>query len=296
MKIKKEIERSKRAIPLYVIHNLKTYTSVEQVQNYIKNTLLKSVTFTLELGHDINTKIGSKNGVYFSEKNEEPQKIFHLIFANENSEAGKYYNQYTLDFIENSYLLINNLKSYDVIESIKERYIEVSKEIIEKNEKNEKNEIITKESFDNSNPKLIKLINAKEITLKKCFIDELGFSNLKPNGFEPKYNIFKKDNKIIIRVEIPGNCKIQVEKSYADNYNIIKLNGEKTKDSEPKTLEDNIFNIREFGKFYLEIPVSKEFNLSKEDPSYIQKDGLAMFEYKLVEKEKPMILPPNNNI
>ncbi len=38
-------------------------------------------------------------------------------------------------------------------------------------------------------------------------IDELGFSNLKTNNFEPNYNYFKKENenKIILRIEVSGN-------------------------------------------------------------------------------------------
>ena len=51
MKIKKEIEnsnkRSNKSIRFYIIHNLKTYTSVAQVEDYIQNTLLKSATFTI---------------------------------------------------------------------------------------------------------------------------------------------------------------------------------------------------------------------------------------------------------
>ena len=60
---------------------------------------------------------------------------------------------------------------------------------------------------------MIKLKKGKEIILKKCLIDELGFSNFKANGFEPTYNIFKnKENtKLIVRVELPGNCSIVSE-------------------------------------------------------------------------------------
>ena len=192
MKIKREIERSKRSLPLYIIHNLKTYTKVNQVKDYIENTLLKSATFSLVKMPIINTKKNQTiTGVRFCElkNNEKENDIIHLIYANEDSDAGKYYNESTLDFIENIYQNINASKPYDVIETIKERYIQVSEDIIEKNEKDEK---ITKDSFDNSDTNLIKLKNGKEIVLKKCLIDELGFSNLKPNGFEPKYNIYKK--------------------------------------------------------------------------------------------------------
>ena len=98
MKIKKEIERSKINTPLFIIHNLITYTSVTQVKDYIKEFLLKSATFILEEGHKISTKIESKTGIYYYESNKE-QKIYHLIYANEGSEAGLYYNQFTLDFL-----------------------------------------------------------------------------------------------------------------------------------------------------------------------------------------------------
>ena len=286
MKIKKEIERSNKKPQLYIIHNLKTYTSKNQVQDYINKTLLKSATFSLVEGNNISTNPDIKTGIYFCEitkdkKGKNESNIYHLIYANEDSEAGKYYNNFTLDFIEQSYRYINNLGNYDVIQTIKERFIEKYDEIVEKGEK------INMNSFENSNPNLIKLKNEKDIILKQCFIDELGFSNLKPNGFEPKYNIFKEDNKIIVRVEVPGHSDIQSEIEDGEIYNIIKLTGQKIKDSKPEKIEDNIHNFREFGDFSLEIPVSKVYKFSRENPSYKNIDGLHIFEYKLYEKEKP---------
>ena len=310
MKIKKEIERSKINTPLFIIHNLITFTSVQQVQEYINDFLLKSATFTLEEGHKISTKTQSKTGMYFYESNKE-QKIFHLIFANENSEAGKYYNQFTLDFLENNYQGVTHLKTFDVIETIKERFLKLSKDIIEKTDEkdlklaeeksakandnnNAKNshedkveEEITKDNFDDSNPDLIKLKDEKEIILKKCLTDELGFSNLKANGFEPTYNLFKQGNKIIVRVEAAGNCKIDSEMEFAGEYNIIKLRGEKRKDKDPKNEKDNLFNTREYGSFSLEIPLKTEdFLLSNEEPSIESKKGILFLEYKLAQKAK----------
>ena len=282
-KIKTEIHRAKINKPLYIIHNLFTFFSIKQVEEHINEYLLKSATFDLEKGHKISTNIKIKNGTYYYEKNSSPN-IFHLIFANEGSEAGQFYNKFTLEFIENCFQNVTDLKPFDVIETVKERFIEISKEIIEKNEKNDFN----KESFDETDSeKLIKLKDNNDIILKKCFIDELGFSNLKPNGFEPKYDLFKKDNKIIIRIETPGNCDIKAEKVFDDNYNIIKISGEKTKDSEPEK-DDNIHSNREFGHFYLEIPLLKEFNFSKEQPTYKQIKGLSILEYKLDMPEQPI--------
>ena len=193
---------------------------------------------------------------YFYEITEN-YKIFHLLFANEGSKAGDYYNEFTLKFIEKTYQQVTNPKAFDIIESVKERFIEVSKEIIEftgnaesiennknnktnennKNDQNDKKDesnrnIIQLKDFENidkNGDKKIKLNKSQKITLKRCLIDELGFSNLKNNGFEPTYNYFTKDNTIEIRVEAPGNCKINSKIEYSGEYTIIKLFGEKKK-------------------------------------------------------------------
>ena len=292
MKVKREMERSKRTIPLYIIHNLKTFVSKEQVKDYIENTLLKSATFTLEKGNNISTELKeNKDEVYnyyeIDQDKDKSQKIFHLIYANESSPAGKIYNPYALNFIERSYQNITGLQPFDVIGSIKERYIKVSKDIIEKTEKDER---VTMESFDNNDPNLIKLKNENEIILKKCLIDELGFSNFKANGFEPMYNIFKnKENtKIIVRVEIPGNSSIQYELETVGEYQVIKLTGEKVKDKEPEKIEENIFNMREYGRYSLEIPI-KEDKLTDEPPSFKQVEGVCILEYKIAAKKDPFV-------
>ena len=287
LKLKKEIENAKRNQPVIVIHNLKTYTTIEQVDDYIENTLLKSATFKLEKGPIVDTKNTNFKIKYilYEKANEKTPAIFHLIYANENSKAGSHYNGFTLNFIENSYLSITNHTSYDVIETTKERFIQVSKEILEKKEKEND---ITKDSFDERYPNYIKLKRDKEITLKKCFIDEIGFSNLITNGFEPKYNVFKKDNKIIIRVEAPGNCPMVAEKIVQGERFIIRLSGEKKKDIVPEKLEDNIYNKREIGKFFLDIPLSsKEYIFSEKPPTFDYHSGVQFIEYELKEKEGP---------
>jgi len=288
MKIKKEIDKAKLIKPLFIIHNLKSFTSVEQVKDYIYNSLLKSATFTLEDGQRTTMEFEDRPGIYFYEKDKEKYKernIFHLIFANEDSEAGKYYNPFTLTFIENYFSNIQYLKSFDVIDSIKERFMAISKDILNGNGKK-----ITKESFDNSFPYMIKLKGENEIILKKCLIDELVFTNLKANGFEPTYNIYKKDNKIIVRVETPGNIFIESIVEILDEYYIIKIKGEKSLDKEPEKLDDNIYNTREYGKFCLEIPLKiGEYLLAREPPEINVLKGVLILKYNLVKKEEIMV-------
>ena len=228
------------------------------------------------------------NGFCFNNRSFRHFKFFSVNFH--FSDAGKYYNKFTLDFIESSYNHVNHGK-YDVIETIKERFCSIYKDIIEKTD-NSKIEI-TKESFDNSN-EIIKLKDNKEIILKKCLTDELGFSNLKANGFEPTYNIYKKDNNIIVRVEAPGNVTIEEDIIYSGEYNIIKIWGEKKKDKEPENEKDNIYNTREKGKFSFDIPLkTEEYLLRKNGEKEINKKGGVFFiTYELEKKEKGRAYEP----
>ena len=283
MKVKKEMDRAKKFVPLYIIHNLKAYTSPKQVENYINETLLKSATFTLKKAIIHNLDGIEKKGIHFFEVNEnekdKSKKIFHLIYANEYSEAGENYNQHTLDFIINTFHSYINLKSFDVIETIKERYINISKDIIEKSENEQP---LTKDGFDDSNPKIIKLKDEKEIILRNYLFDELGFCNFIAKGLKPKYDIYNKDNKIIIRLEIPGNFDLRSKIDIHGEYNIIKIYGQKKKDKEPDNSEHTIYNTREYGKYVLEIPLHfSEYRLRFTKPKFEKKQGICILEYDL---------------
>ena len=274
-RIRNEIKRNGINKPLFIIHNLITYTTEQQVEDYIKEFLLKSVTFNLEEGHKITTRTNTRSGKYFYEKNTDP-KVFHLLFANEGSEAGKIYNEFTLQFLENNYQMVTDLKSFDVVEAIKERFSKISNDIMENTEKIE---------FD-SNKEIIKLNTPKDIILKKCLIDELGFSNLRSNGFEPAYNYYKKDNKIIVKVEAPGNCTLDSDITFSGEFNIIKIQGEKKKDKEPKDLSQNIINKRELGQFSLSIYLkTDEYLLKDKEPESDFKRGVFILEYDLADKK-----------
>ena len=282
-KIKNEMKQAKLNKTLYVIHNLKTYTSIEQVENYIKDILLKNATFNLEKQQKISTLKNDNEGEIYYEKNKDKDmKIFHLIFANEGSEAGNYYNTYTLKFIENSFQSLQQLDSYDVIKTVKDRFTKLSKDFIEKPEK----ELQFDDDSDNLDKKLIKLNQPENIILKKCSIDELGFSNFKSNGFEPNYNYYIKDDQIIFRIESPGNTTIESNLEIIGEYTTIKFKGIKMKDKEPEELEQNIFNSREIGNFSLEIPLkTEEYSIKKESPKIEKKNGIFIISYKLEEKQ-----------
>ena len=283
-KIKSELRRTKDKT-LYVIHNLMTFTTIKQVENYINETLLKSATFDLD-----KQIIPNETSKCYYEKRSKPQ-IKHLLFANEGSEAGDYYNKYTLDYIEKAYITVTDLEPFDLLESIKERFKIVSKEILEKYEGevilDNQTEVTEKTEdsiiFDDSNKYVIKLKKPEKIKLKKCFIDELGFQNLKSNGYEPSYNCYKKNNELIINVEAPGDSYlIKTAFLRSEGYTFIRIIGNKNKDKEPIRIESNIFNTRETGEFILDIPFKYEdFWLKKKDPIIEKENGLFIIKFEL---------------
>jgi hypothetical protein len=308
-KIKTELQKNKINKTLFIIHNLMFFNTKAQVEEYIESFLLKSVTFKLkelkiasttnqeftgkifyELKDELNNE--QKKELNNEQKNPDSnneQKILHFIFANEGSEAGNYYNDLTLYYIEHSYQQITNIKSFDVIEAIKQRFISISKFIIEK-----KDNSLKIENFDNKNNKLIKLkVTNGGIYLKRCLIDELGFANLKANGFEPTYNYYIKDYKINIRIEAPGNSKIiNCNRESSGEVSVIRIEGIKGKDKEPAKIEDNLDNKREFGEFSIDIILynsefkinNKNYIIKNEKPKIYDKKGVWIIEYCLEEK------------
>jgi hypothetical protein len=106
------------------------------------------------------------------------------------------------------------------------------------------------------------------------------------NGFEPTYNYFQKDNKIILRIEAGGNSNIISAKvDFGGEYTYLRVKGIKKKDKEPQKLEDNIHNSRKFGNFVLDIPLKPwEYIIKNEDPEVKEKKGIISIEYKLDDK------------
>jgi HSP20 family molecular chaperone IbpA len=214
---------------------------------------------------------------------------------NKNSPNSSYPNQLTLDIIEDSYKFVTNIMEFDIIESVKERFVDISKDILEKSINI--NDFINNEEIIKNKKIQLKKDLKEKILLKSCLIDELGFSNFKGNGFEPKYNYFKKDDKIIIRVEVPGNCNFNVKLSHTGEYTIIKINGIKRKDLEPLNIEDNIHNTREFGEFNINILIKTEdFFIKNQKPEQILKNGVLIISYLIDETQNSIKLSTEDEI
>ena len=293
-KIKGEIRANRIKKPIFIIHNLKTYRTKEQMEEYINNILNKSATFKLRKGENITSDIKKiKKGIYFTELNSDIS-VFHLLFAAEGSEAGNCYNDYTIDFIEEKYNDDLKKNKFDIIEEVKSKFVEYSVRYF--SEKINKNDLNSNE--ESLNDQIIKLKEKKDLILKKCQIDEIGFQTFKKSGFEPRYNIFKNGNSLEIRAELPGNVTPYVKKpDYLEENTIFNVYGEKKKDKEPENIEDNYFNSREFGNFNLEIQLkTSEFNVNPTIKEKKLKNGILFLKYDFADEKKEITYEEDEDI
>ena len=333
-KIKVEAKKQNKG-RIFIIHNLQEFRTVEQVQNYIKEDLSNFAAFELkkrtwittekdkeniqenkeingnnpEQKNKIFEKINEKNvyedskltDVHFTEilnyGDKKKLEVYHLIIANEDSEAGNVYNQYAYNFLENVYNLISEPKKFDIFEQVKENFKNLSDTILNDNIENvsfTENEKILED-------KIMKLNFNKELSLKKCYTDELGFSFFKTGDFEPKYNYFKPDeNTLEIRLEAPGNTEIDVNHKVEGDETIITVTGKKKKDNSPKELKDNLFSMREFGNFELNIPLKVvDFKINQPRPKegfpkFV--NGVCCIQYELASKGEKATAKPNESL
>ena len=226
---------NKKKKKLFIIHNLTTFVEKKQVEEYIKNTLMQSYTFDLEQIQipKFGEKNENENQYYWREKNlsknDSGIDIIHLVMANddENSEAGQYYNDSTIEYIKRQIMAYVDYTKFDIKELLKNFLIEVSNEILEK--KLEPNDIKIEGN-------LIKVENKeiKEPKLKNCLIDELGTNTFVDVTYKPKHRRYKTNIKgedlYVIEIEIPGGVK-KFSQSLENKVgnNIITIKGEKKK-------------------------------------------------------------------
>jgi hypothetical protein len=120
-KIGKDLEKLKKKEKknLIIIHNLQTYETVEQVEKYIKDTLVKSASFKIKKDES-NFDDETEASEYFFDIDN--NSIKHFIYAKENSIAGEKYNKRTINAIKSLYKISTNKYKYDYKETIIEHF------------------------------------------------------------------------------------------------------------------------------------------------------------------------------
>lgn len=302
---------------LIVIHNLQTFETIADVENYIKNTLKSSATFQIE--EDI-TNFSDKFN-FFCEKSE--KYIKHFIYAKEDSEAGKYYNQKTINSIKSLYNIDSNKYVYDYKKTIIEHYKEMSELMYDLKENvdftleetNNENKIINEKKNDlndnkdendlgeediednlneekiqikdnNSNIYLSKLILKSEVklVLKKMVIDELGVFSFIKNGFNPDYECYYNKKELVINIECPDGVQLNAKRKRNRNHYggylfAIEITGQKVED---KVMEDFTYiKKKASGDYYVLIPFSDDNYTLGEKTEEEPKNGWKTFKLAL---------------
>ena len=138
------------------------------------------------------------------------------------------------------------------------------------------------------NDRLIKFKEKKELILKKCQTDEVGFQTFKVDGFVPRYNFYKNGKSVEARVELPGNVEPAIKPLQIIGENtIINIVGEKKKDKDEIKNEDIIYNTREYGNFNLEIEFKTEKHKIKGKLTDSKlKNGILLLKYDLDDDDE----------
>jgi hypothetical protein len=213
---------------IFIIHNLKTFIEKDQVEYYINNTLKESLTFHLqqdEYFELVSEEFFNENKIFFKQKLKENDRIIiHLIIANQDSPAGKYYNNSTIKYLNKQLSQVKEKKPFNIIKNLKEFLISFSGEIF--NKKLEQSSI--KEDND-----CIKVINNENLDLKDCLMDELGNNIIKDTKFKPKYRYgyftdsSTEEKKFFLEIELFEEWTFIQKIDVLERYFILTMKGEK---------------------------------------------------------------------
>ncbi len=295
------IKESTKNKSLYIVHNLMFLEDKEQVEEHMKDVIQSSLFFNLVERNMIELVKGTKeeekkenneNDTYFVESIEDENKnktnhIIHLIMARETTKAGKYYNNSTINFLKKHVKAVTQQYKFDVIKKFSKYlclYSSVYFDVPQIDENIlEKGQILKKENIkieDNT----FKVEVPFKLSLKKCFIDEIGLTSYKGLISTPPFSYFKKDNKFTIQIEYCGKVEdIKVKKNILNGQYKFTIIGKTT---ENKT--KGIFGNVEEGNFILTFSVGLDFITIKNN-KYTEdnkiKDGVLNIIYDISNGE-----------
>ena len=307
---------------LFVIHNLQFFGNKNIIEDYIENIIKKSIFSNLEKSFIINMEQNSNEkdsnlndkAYYYKEKEfgciddnentkQNQHQVIHLFMAKEGSDAGKFFNDTTINFLRKQIMSQTKTETFDVLEEIKEFLIFASLNYMIKEEKKEdkKERPIDKDEIEIKTENDVTYLQCKNknFKLKDCIINEMGISNFtSENSINPSFKCYKgtyvnkKKNEewpaLIVKAEMfVGKEDIEPPIiSVSDETKNITI-------SCKKKLEENKNIIEEFeggdikeGDMRINIQFKlKDFNI--DDKNYFLREpfpGIKLFYFKLDDK------------
>ena len=316
----KEVNNNIDKRKLIVIHNLMNINKVGDIKKFVKETLLKSMTFNLE-PHKVEDYENNKYDLTVYDQLIENNKnskldIVHIVIGNNNvEEIQRKFNEPAFKYIRD-YITISKLRKFDILKSFQEFMMEnykkfISSDLFKDNPlvitKSKKVKVYTdiKKAKEKIVDKIIKAIKLKdnkkikEFSFKNFFFDSSGIYY----SMEPLYSsqMIKEENfnYLEITFEMHGILKnIKYDVNYDDNNNkiLIEIRG-KTEQFEldifkgEAKFEKKVGNLK-YSDFDFQVIVDKyktigdgkyELEIEKKEPkqSFDKDTGICCFKFPL---------------
>ncbi|KAL4432054.1 hypothetical protein ABPG74_017790 [Tetrahymena malaccensis] len=248
----------KLSCQIIVVHNYKEIKQIEHVENHIKNSLMYQFPLS---NHSPDLKLPTnKNQNKIAYIDSRYKNVVHIIFANNKSEAGDYYNQFSLEYIRQKIQLHSRNKSFCISEKFVKflnDYLPNYIEFVNQPKTFNKN-LVKKESNDNEY--IISLTENLQISrIKDITLDVFGRIINAINYTVVEYD--KNDQKFKrIDIELPGNttfendnCLVQTDEKGRTQLVIKAIKKPDQNIQGGVVLEDK----RLYGEFILKIAIGK---------------------------------------
>ena len=243
---------------LLVIHNLMNISSLDDINKFVNDVLLKSLTFSLEKQR--NKKLGIdiyiQNINQYKDKNSDKKpiiEIVHVIVGDDsNEEIKKKLNEPTFEYIRKN-IKTQVGKNFNILEKFKNFIVDNSKNYFEGEAFNE-NSIIIGTGKEQNGRTIIPITLSEElkneyknknknIIFKKFYINARGIHNFS-SALEPKYStsLIEQEGKDYIEIEFELSGIVDIKDiSYATDKEqyVFTIKGQTTEVFETETIKES---------------------------------------------------------
>lgn len=203
---------------IFVIHNLKNFYTKDQIFDYIKTTFKKNIFFKLSNNFSEQIYKGedalqgkAEFDKYFIETyrnaDNSEKRVIHLIMGNNVEESEAYFfNKTVSDYIKGEMSSFTEGKKFNIFKELRDFIIKKGRKYVESNEPY-KNPFTAQDIKIDNDCITIKNENNR---IKKCLINQLGFSQFYGALYSPNFICFvdkneeKKEKKLIVEINTPG--------------------------------------------------------------------------------------------
>lgn len=248
---------------LIVIHNLMNISKIEDINEFINTTLMRSLTFSLNKQNMSND--GFNDRYVYPQANSEDIQIVHVVIGDDKNDIiRKEFNDPAFDYIRKN-ITTSEAKKFDIVESFKEFIIENSKNYIE-GDKFKSDSLIKGKLSEKDNKIIIPIIPKEKIdklNLRRVYVNAKGIQNFS-SAIEPIYsiNLIEINTKDYIEIEMEMYGKVvdmKIEKIFCPNQYIISIKGKNNKVLDDDD-EDNKIIMQgnlEFNEFELQVIINR---------------------------------------